>query len=143
MSGTGIRGGRIRCPEEVKDPVTGEVMTNSCQNCPYYYSLDKKEFYTIPFSELNKTDVDGNEGEYEPVSNGAEYEADRYLRIVEDLLAYVSKIDIDLVDIVRLRVAGMDQKEIGKILGKTQSTVSYRIKKLEPIVKEFLENVAY
>lgn len=139
----GARGGQIRCPEEVKDPVTGEMMGNSCQNCPYYYSLDKQEFYTIPFSELSKKDAEGNEGEYEPVSSGIEYEADRYLRIVDELVDYVSKIDVELVEIVRLKVAGMDQSEIGSMIGKTQSTVSYRIKKLEPIVKEFLENIAY
>lgn len=137
-------GGRlIRCPEQVLDPETGKMVTRSCKDCPYYTSLDKKDFHTATFSDLSSENDQGETVEYEPGTCDFMFSGDRYLKILEDLISHVNEINPMYGEIIRLREAGADQKSIAQSIGKSQPSVVAYLKNLKPIVEEFLENLIY
>ena len=139
----GESGKLIRCPEQVKDPVTGEMKCNSCKNCPYYYSMDKKDYYTASFSDLSTENEQGDVTEFEPGSSDMMPSGDRYLKILEDLIAHVTEINPLYGDIIRMREQGVGQADIAKNIGKSQASVAAYLKALKPVIEEFMDNLIY
>lgn len=133
----------IRCPEIIVNPKTGEKVANNCENCPYYNSLDKQEYFTIPFSTLAHQNDDGDVTEFEPSVDKMENESERYIKMLEELIEHVKELDPVLAEVIRLREKGMGQTEIGQAIGKSQASVNAYLKKLKPIVDEFLEQLIY
>ena len=85
------KGHCIRCPEE-----------NKCKDCPLYHSLDKQGFGTLTFSDLAWTNEDGIEEAFEPVSPEGYNSSDRYLELLQDLMAYVAAIRPEYAPVVKL-----------------------------------------
>lgn len=126
------QGKLIRCPEDRK-----------CSECPYYNSLDKKSFSTATFSSLIEENEEGDLTEYEPKTPEGYGQAERYARMLCELIDYTKQIDPDYERIIPLLVNNVSRREIAKILGKPKSTIIDKAKKLEPIVTEFLDNLIY
>lgn len=139
----GRDGKLIRCPKEIVDPLTGEKKRNSCKDCPYYYSLDKQDYYMVPFADLAIVKDDGEEIEFEPGMEEMMPESDRYLKILEELIDYVSEINPLYGEIIRMKEQGVGQVDIAGKIGKSQPSVAAYLKTLRPIVEEFLENLVY
>jgi hypothetical protein len=137
----GENGGLIRCPEQVRDPETGRMMHRSCEDCPYYNSLDKRDYYTASFSDLSSETEEGDCAEFIPGTGDMMPGGDRYLMILEELIEHVSELNPDYGEIIRLREQGMGQKDIAEAIGKSQPSVAAYLKGLRPVVEEFLENL--
>lgn len=140
---SGKDGKLIRCPEQVADPVTGEKKCNSCKNCPYYYSLDKKSYYTATFSDLSSENEDGEEVGFDPGTEKNMGDGERYYRILEDLIESVREKDPILADIIRLKEDGMSQSKIGEQVALDQRRVGEKLKAFMPEMKQFLDNLLY
>lgn len=121
----------IRCPEE-----------NTCEACPFYHSLDKKDFGTLPFSDLTRTNEDGIEEVYEPTAPEGYNSADQYLKLLQKLTAYVADIRPEYASIVKMLSDGLSHREIAKELGIPKSTVIDWIKKIQELTLEFMETLA-
>ena len=139
----GESGKLIRCPEQVKDPETGEMKCNSCKDCPYYYSMDKKDYYTASFSDLSTENDQGEVTEFDPGTSEMMPSGDRYLKILEDLIAHVAEINPLYGDITRMREQGVGQADIANSIGKSQASVAAYLKAMKPIIEEFMDNLIY
>ena len=124
------KGHAIRCPE-----------SNKCSECPLYHSLDKKGFGTLTFSDLAWTNEDGVEEAYEPVAPEGYGSADRYLELLQELMAYVGAIRPEYAPVVKLLTDGLSRREIAKELGVPKSTVIDWVKKIQELTLEFMENI--
>lgn len=124
-------------------PETGEMKCNSCKNCPYYYSMDKKDYYTASFSDLSTENEHGDVTEFEPDSSDMMPSGDRYLKILEDLIAHVTEINPLYGNIIRMREQGIGQADIAKNIGKSQDSVAAYLKALKPVIEEFMDNLIY
>lgn len=137
------KGRLIRCPECVKNPETGEMEANSCKNCPYYNLLEKDNFHTLTFSSLSGETEEGDSEAVEPGTDRLQDEGERYERILKEMIDYVNEINPLYGEILSMAERGIGQVEIGKMVHKSQASVNAYLKKIKPIVKEFLENVTY
>lgn len=124
------KGHCIRCPEE-----------NKCKDCPLYNSLDKKGFGTLTFSDLAWTNEDGIEEAFEPVSPEGYNSSDRYLELLQDLMAYVAAIRPEYAPVVKLLSDGLSRREIAKELGIPKSTVIDWVKKIQELTLEFMDTI--
>ena len=124
------KGHCIRCPEE-----------NKCKDCPLYHSLDKKGFGTLTFSDLAWTNEDGIEEAFEPVSPEGYNSSDRYLELLQDLMAYVAAIRPEYAPVVKLLSDGLSRREIAKELGIPKSTVIDWVKKIQELTLEFMDTI--
>ena len=140
---SGEDGKLIRCPEQVLDSRTGKMKCNSCKNCPYYYSLDKKEYYTAAFSDLASCSDDDDLEDFEPGTSKSMSDGERYYRILQDLIESVREKDPVLADILRLKEGGMSQSKIGEQVGIDQRRISEMIKAFKPKMDKFLANLLY
>lgn len=139
------KGKLIRCPERVKNSITGKMESNSCQKCVYYNSLDKKNFYTATFSDLASRGDEDDLEEFEPGTVRTMGEGERYYRILNDLIAFLTERDTVLAEIIRLKGEedNLSQKEIGKRVGLDQRRVSEALKNFRPEFEKFLMNLSY
>lgn len=124
------KGHAIRCPEE-----------NECKDCPLYHSLDKKGFEILTFSDLTWTNEDDIEEAFEPVSPEGYNNSDRYLELLQDLMAYVAAIRPEYAPIVKLLSDGLSRREIAKELGIPKSTVIDWVKKIQELTLEFMDTI--
>ena len=124
------KGHCIRCPEE-----------NKCKDCPLYHSLDKQGFGTLTFSDLAWTNEDGIEEAFEPVSPEGYNSSDRYLELLQDLMAYVAAIRPEYAPVVKLLSDGLSRREIAKELGIPKSTVIDWVKKIQELTLEFMDTI--
>lgn len=142
MVGNG-NGRLIRCPERVMDSMTGEMVANCCKDCPYYYSLDKKNYYTATFTDLSYENGDGELDVFEPATEHFQSEGERYELLLEHLAKYFYEMNATYYKVIVMAEKGFSQKMIGKAIGKDQAYVSKLLKRLKPIVKEFLYEQSY
>ena len=126
----GERGKLIRCPED-----------NKCSKCPYY--LTREEYGTALFSSLAQVDEDGNMQDFEPASPTNYYESNRELRLLADLIQYVSEIAPEYGTIIQLLYDGYSRRELAAEMGLPKSTVIDKTKKLHAMAKSFFETIPY
>lgn len=142
MVGNG-KGRLIRCPERVRDSVTGDMVANCCKNCSYHYSLDKKNYYTATFTDLSYENGEGEMDMFEPATEHFQGEGERYELLLKHLAKYFYEIDATYYKVIVMAERGFSQKKIGKVIGKDQAYVSRLLKQLKPMVKEFLYEHIY
>lgn len=140
---SGEDGKLIRCPEQVLDPETGKMECNSCKNCPYYYSMDKKDYYTATFSDFASGSDEDDLEEFEPGTSKTMSDGERYYRILQDLIESVREKDPVLAEIIRLKEDGMSQSKIGEQVGIDQRRISEMLKAFKPEMEKFLANLLY
>ena len=126
----GERGKLIRCTED-----------NKCSKCPYY--LTREEYGTALFSSLAQVDEDGNMQDFEPASPTNYYESNRELRLLADLIQYVSEIAPEYGTIIQLLYDGYSRRELAAEMGLPKSTVIDKTKKLHAMAKSFFETIPY
>lgn len=83
------------------------------------YHMDKKDYYTASFSDLSAENEQGDVTEFEPGSSDMMPSGDRYLKILEDLIAHVAESNPLYGDIIRMREQGVGQADIAKSIGKS------------------------
>lgn len=140
---SGKDGKLIRCPERVVDSETGKMKYNSCRDCPYYYSMDKKDYYTATFSDFASGCDDNDLEDFEPGGGKSMSEGERYYRILKDLIESVGKKNPVLAEILRLKEEGMSQSKIGEQVGINQRRISEILKAFRPEMEKFLDNLIY
>ena len=124
------KGHAIRCPE-----------SNKCKDCPFYHSIDKKDYGTLTFSDLSWTNEDGIEEAYEPIAPEGYSSAERYLELLQELMRYVEAIRPEYALVVKLLSDGLTRREIAKELGVPKSTVIDWVKKIQELTLKFMEDI--
>ncbi len=124
------KGKLIRCPE-----------SNKCSQCPYYTSLDKRNFGTLTFSCLSAENEENEETDFEAVAQNAYGAADIYLGMLKELITRVQEIDPSYGKILQLLSDGLSHKEIGDVIGIGKTTVSDKVVKIKAIVMDLLDDM--
>ena len=126
----GENGKLIRCPE-----------CNKCCDCKYYYTRDY--YGTATFSDLSVTGEDGDIIEYETESPENYDSAERYVRMLAELIQHVTEIDPSFGTMMQLLHDGKSRRQVADEMGLPKSTVIDRVAKLRKITDEFLDNLTY
>lgn len=124
------KGHLIRCPE-----------CNKCKECPLY--LTREHYGTATFSDLENTNDEGETVPFDPESTHDYNDADRYERMLVDLVDHINEVAPEYADLLNLLMDGLSRREAAAELNIPKSTAIDRVAKLRKIVDEFLENLYY
>lgn len=139
------KGSYKRCPMRVPNPnytpENGQSKTVAikCQGCKY--EPFRQEHIFVNFSCLAHENADGDMENYAPPTPNAYCCADRYLKLREDLIAFLNSKNVKLVPLAELLTLELKKSEAARKLGLPTSTVDSRNKKLQKLLLEFLDNV--
>jgi len=103
---------------------------DNCKNCSKI-----KEGSALSLDRLTEE----NKIEF-PSQNNAESEITLISMILEDLLEVLHQQDPELARIFKLLHDGAPQHAIGKLIGKKQTTINYKIKKMRSILQQYVDH---
>ena len=123
--------GLKRCPEGKK-----------CVDCDYYRNKNFA-FGDATFSDLASVDNNGSTVEFDPAAPSSYLQGDREIRILKDLSEHAEKMYEGYSEILVELYEGKSQRQIARERNIPQRTLSSRIKKLNAMAKELMENLDY
>lgn len=138
------RGGVIRCPERIPNPLYGQpgepkTLKNDCVNCPYN-TLDKPDYSTKSLSHSGIYNEDGEEMEME-IPCGFMPDADKYEYYCNEVLRFVEKNYPDYRDTMELLLQDFEKKEVAERLGVHRNTPTNQVNAMKDELRELIDNL--
>lgn len=140
-NGKGVK----RCPLRIPNPAyvpggdQAKTIAKKCEGCPYERF---KQAHTV--IELSCLDREGDDGEMEAFEIPAprnNYSADRYEALAEEFVAFIKERKPRLALLAEKLVQEYNLTDAAEELDKSISTTFSQRKKLQELVKEFLDTV--
>lgn len=138
------KGGVIRCPERIPNPLYGEegqpkTLKNDCATC-IYNTLDKLDYKTQSLSHSGTFNEDGEEEDIE-IPCGIASDGDLYEFYCKRVVEFVEKNFPDNVETMKLLLQEYSRTDAAEALGLHRNTPRNQINSMKKELTEMLDSL--